>query len=105
MASAHFICKDRLGIKGLGGGMYSSEAWDIQSSDADKLVGGRIFFHEKKTLPSYFGGIVLSYEEIETGNAHTKRILFKLETDKAGKGVPWAGRDDVMAWYSGVIND
>lgn len=105
MTSAHLICKSghRIKILEKGGSKYSSEAWDINANDAEELLGGYLYFHETKIAPSYFGGKVLSYECIQIEASHSKRIRFIIDADKQCKGVAWVGRNDAMAWYSGII--
>lgn len=101
--SAHFKCVDGMGIKGLGDHQYSSEAWDITKEEAEKLVGGNIYFHTTKNDKSYFGGVVTRYEVIDIDAAHAKRIKIYLTATKEAKGVAWGGKDHGMAWFSGII--
>lgn len=103
--SAHFKCVDSNGIKGLGDNQYSSEAWDIPIEDAEKLVGGNVYFHTTKNDKSYFGGVVTKYEVMEIDAAHTKRIKIYLNATKEAKEQAWNGKDHGMAWYSGTIEN
>jgi hypothetical protein len=43
-----------------------------------KLIGGSIFFHEKKSTPAYSKGIILDYRIQETGE-WKGMIIFKFE--------------------------
>lgn len=103
MASAHFKCMDGRGIKVKGMPIFTSEAWDIPSEDARKLLGGEIYFHETKGKPSYFGGIVKAFRIISTEKAHSKRVVFEIEATSQAKNRPWVGISHINAHYSGVI--
>ena len=81
----------------------TSEAWDISLEDADKLVGGHVYFHTTKNDKSYFGGVVTKYEVMEIDARRTKRIKIYLTATIEAKGQVWNGKDHGMAWYSGII--
>ena len=101
--SAHFKCVDSTGIKGFGDNKYTSEAWDIPIDDAEKLVGGNVYFHTTKNDKSYFGGVVTKYEVMGIDAAHSKRIKIFLTATKEAKGIDWNGKEHIMAWYSGLV--
>ena len=44
-----------------------------------------------------------SFRVEHTDEAHAKRIVFNLTSEKQGKGAAWEGSDYSMAWNSGVI--
>lgn len=101
--SAHFICLNATGIKGLGDNHYTSEAWDIPVDDAEKILNGNVYFHTTKNEKSYFGGVVTKYEVIEIDASHSKRIKIFLTSNKEAKGIAWDGKGHGMAWYSGLV--
>lgn len=104
MTKAHLKCVNGLGIKVKQMPLFTSEAWDISSEDAEKLLGGIIYFHDTKRKPSYFGGIVRGYQIIDTNNAHSERVVFTIEATREAKGKPWSGRNHTYAHYSGVMD-
>lgn len=65
---------------------YESGWWAIPEEAANGLIGGLIFFHEGKKLPSFFGGTVLGFR-VETEGEHKDRIVFRLESSSDCKGV------------------
>ncbi len=73
------------------GHVYESGYWAISRSTANRLVGGMIYFHAKKSTPSYFGGKVLSWRIQEEGE-YSGRVVFRFEASPACKGVS-AGKD------------
>ncbi len=102
--SAHFICKNGLGIKPTGNQEYTSEAWDLNEAEAANLIGGTIYFHESKDEISYFGGTVLRIESIKSDAARENRIKFYLIPKIQAKGKRWQGKSHSMAWFSGIIH-
>ena len=63
-----------------------------------------VFLHETKAKPSYFGGRVESFREVETDMPHARRVVFRLTSLKEGKGAKWRGASHGMAWTSGVVD-
>jgi hypothetical protein len=72
---------------------------------ARELIGGRIFLHETKALPSVFGGEVVAVETVRDRSlAREDRVVFIVRPTIADKGVTWRGRSDPKASYGGVID-
>ncbi len=105
MKRIHLICRNREGVIALKMPEFESRAWDIPEEEAKAIIGGMICFHETKTLPSYFGGIVKSYRIEQTDDAHSTRVVFTLTATSSAKNQSWVGRSDVMAHYSGIVED
>lgn len=103
MYRIHFICREGLNLKPIRFPEFESGYWDITSDDASTLIGGMIYLHETKATPSYFGGTVKNYRIEEIDQAHSKRIVFTVLSQKAGKCVPWEGDQYSMAWTSGIV--
>ncbi|KQY95030.1 hypothetical protein [Brevundimonas sp. Root608] len=108
-ARLHLICRDAKGLVCLDpkGAIYRSEAWALTSAEVAKLAGGRVYFHQTKAEPSYFGGHVLDAEPFQGGNSDPERFVLRLKAERDAKGVVWdeAGRSHAMAWSSGVLDD
>ena len=58
--------------------VWESAAWQLQEDDAQKLVGGRIFFHKKKQEPSFYGGTILGFRILQEGETQGK-VIFQLQ--------------------------
>jgi hypothetical protein len=106
MARAHFIGKlgENLRIIDKVKRRYTSGVWDISADDAARLVGGSIYLHKTKAEPSFFGGRVLSFRQVETDYAHSTRVEFEVELRADGRDQPWEGRDDGRTWWSGIVD-
>jgi hypothetical protein len=72
--------------------VWESGGWKLDEGRAQKLVGGEIYFHKKRTEPSFYGGTVLDYR-VEQEGQDSGKIVFKLQyrrecrdvrTDKSG---------------------
>lgn len=106
----HFICKDRKGVRTIDAksAVYESAAWLLSPDEMGALEGGRIFFHQTKSTPSYFGGTILNARPVDgesPGEGGRVRWAITLRSQLDGKGVDWdqAGYTHGMAWTSGVI--
>ena len=65
---------------------YQSGFWALTEATARALIGGEIYFHERQTGPSFFGGIIKDAIKVE-GGEYADRILFTFTSDQACKGV------------------
>jgi hypothetical protein len=106
-ARLHLICRDAKGLVCLDPkeAIYRSEAWALTAAEVAKLSGGRVYFHQSKADPSYFGGEVLEAEALPGDASDTDRFVLKLRADREAKGVAWdeTGHTHSMAWSSGVL--
>lgn len=103
MARIHFICRAGLGVIPTKFPEFESGNWDITEDEAKELVGGKMYLHESKNEPSYFGGKIANYRIVEIGEAHSQRVVFKIVSERDGKGVDWEGASHGMAWTSGCL--
>lgn len=71
---------------------WESGSWEVNENQAKLLVGGEIYFHKKRTEPSFYGGTITGYRVHEEGESQGK-VVFQLEyrvscrnvtTDKIG---------------------
>ncbi len=81
----HMQCLDKAS------GLWKSGWWAVAPDTAEKLVGGRIFFHKAQDKPSFFGGRIASYR-VETEGQWPGRIVFTFVFGPEFRGVE-AGRD------------
>ena len=111
MTQVHLICR-KLDTGGLDGittvdaknHIYRSGAWDFDPAEAERLVGGQIYFHQEKKQASHYGGDVLSVETVQTDNAREERVVFTFRATKEGRGVAWSGANHGMAWTSSILD-
>jgi hypothetical protein len=110
----HLICRDQLGLCCIDpkAHIHTSSAWRLSPEEAAALVNGTVHFHQTKSEPSYFGGVIQSLEAIESlpGDEESpgrQRYILTLKSTAAAKGAVWdkRGLSHGMAWSSGVITE
>ena len=90
MASIHLIRNDPKlpQIKPVepGSDLFQSGYWLISEAKSEALKGAKIFFHEKQSEPSFFGGEIIDFQKAPMGE-YAGRIIFIFKPDPACKGV------------------
>jgi hypothetical protein len=73
-------CDEKNYLSQLGGtgNVWESGFWPLPEADGEKLVGGSIFFHKKKSAPSFCGGIILDCR-IRSSGEWAGQVIFKFE--------------------------
>jgi hypothetical protein len=110
----HLICRDQLGLRCVDAkaNLYDSGDWLLSEDEASGLLGGTAYFHQTKSKPSYFGGVIQSLRAIGDGpdddqSPGRSRYVLTLTSRAEAKGVGWdrRGLSHGMAWSSGVIRE
>lgn len=76
---------------------WESGGWTLDEGQAQKLVGGEIYFHKKRSEPSFYGGTILGYRVSNEGE-HQGKIVFKLRYSLSCRNV----RTDISGWKKEV---
>ena len=90
MPAIHIIKKDQ-GLPSItqtkpGSGIYRSGFWVLAKTTAEALKGGKIYFHERQSDPSFHGGIIMEAEKLEEGE-QAGRVVFTFKFDPACRGI------------------
>jgi hypothetical protein len=92
MAAIHLIKNDR-GLPSIipigeqeGSDIYYSGYWLIAEAKAKNLIGENIFFHKRKTEPSFFGGVIKCAVKVDQG-MYPGRTIFIFKSDQACIGI------------------
>jgi hypothetical protein len=72
---------------------WESGWWALNETNAQKLVGGEIYFHKKRQEPSFYGGTILGYR-VEQDGQYQGRIIFRLQYSQSCRNV----RTDKSGW-------
>jgi len=104
MARVHLICRGGLHLRPIKFPLFESGYWDIGMAEAQRLLGGMLFLHERKSEPSYFGGTVRDVRLARSDEGFDGRIVFTILSQREGKNAKWEGADHAMAWTSGVLD-
>ena len=59
---------------------WESGGWSIDESKAEKLIGGEIYFHKKRTEPSFFGGSIIHCRVDQSPECQGK-VVFTFQYD------------------------
>lgn len=73
--------------------IYRSGFWSVPIETAKSLKGGRIYFHERQSDPSFFGGIIRDAAIVEEGEY--MGVVFTFRFDPSCKGV----KTSVDGWF------
>lgn len=65
---------------------WESGNWAVATGTAESLVGGDIYLHKAQDKPSYFGGKITGFREINEGQ-WKGRIIFQFTATPDHKGV------------------
>lgn len=85
-------------------GTYRSGAWTIPADDAASLIGGWLYLHEAKTVPSQFGGKILAVEPAGQASPEAQaQVVLVVQPARQGRGQTWRGKGSMMAWSSGLV--
>ncbi len=60
--------------------------WKLDEDKAKKLIGGHIYFHKKRSEPSFYGGSIRGYR-VKQDEPNQGRIIFEFEYHSACRGV------------------
>jgi hypothetical protein len=72
---------------------WESGWWELNEENAQKLVGGEIYFHKKRQEPSFYGGTILGYR-VEQAGQYQGKIVFNLQYSQSCRDV----RTDKSGW-------
>lgn len=81
---------------------YTTGFWLVSEKNANKLVGGKIYFHHKQAEKSYFGGIILDADLIGSG-PEPRRVMFRFRFEVKCRyvrtpAVGW-GQEMKLIWH------
>ncbi len=73
--------------------VWESGWWQLGEDEARKLIGGQIYFHRKKTEPSFYGGSIRGFR-VKEEDPHKGSIIFEFEYREACRGI----KVDKLGW-------
>ncbi len=104
MPRIHLICRNPLYLTKLQAPEYESGFWTFYESEAQKLVNGTLYLHQKKSEPSYFGGVIAGFRLAADGEPYPGKIVFTVKAQDDCKDIPWEGDKHPMAWMGGILD-
>jgi hypothetical protein len=73
--------------------IWECGSWKLDEDKAKKLVGGHIYFHKKRTEPSFYGGSILGYR-VKPDEPNLGNIIFEFEYSSSCRGI----KTDKLGW-------
>jgi hypothetical protein len=67
--------------------------WKLEEDKAKKLIGGHIYFHKKRSEPSFYGGSIRGYR-VKQEEPNQGKIIFEFEYHSACRGI----KTDKTGW-------
>ncbi len=104
MPRIHLICRNPLYLTALQPPQYESGFWTLYESEAERLVNGMLYLHQKKAEPSYFGGTISGFRLSTDMEPYPGKIVFTVTAQENGKDVSWEGDKHPMAWMGGILD-
>jgi hypothetical protein len=83
---------------------YESGYWTLYESEAQRLVNGMLYLHQKKAEPSYFGGVISGYRISTDVEPYPGKIVFSVTSQEDAKNIAWEGDKHPMAWMGGILD-
>ncbi len=69
----HFICQHRVNWTQKSADIFDTGRWYLSEAISEQAVGGRVYLHEKKSLPAWHGGTITAWRRSDL-----KRRVFLL---------------------------
>ena len=104
MHAMHLVCRQRASIACLKAGRFECGPWPLSPDDASRLVGGRLYLHECKAEPAFFGGTVVGARSLDKPS-DSGNIALIFEPDGKAFGRRWRGDMQARARLSGLVED
>lgn len=104
MAKVHLICRGGRHLKPVAPPDYEVGYWVFTESQVKQLLDGYLYLHEKKSLPSYFGGLILGYRLAAEDEPSPGQVVLKLRALEDCRNVAWEGDTHPMAWMGGILS-
>ncbi len=103
MARIHLICRGGRHLKATNVPEYESGYWVLSETQVKQLRNGFLYLHEKKSEPSYFGGVISGHRLASHDEPSPGHVVLTVIAKDNCKNVAWEGDTHPMAWMGGII--
>jgi len=103
MPKIHIVSRNPRHLMEVAAPEFESGYWTLYEAEAEKLIGGTLYLHKKKSEASYFGGTITGYRLSSPTDPNPGGVIFKVRSEAACEGVAWEGDKHPMAWMSGIL--
>jgi hypothetical protein len=98
------ICRKRRYLTALDSPEFESGYWTFYESEANRLVGGALYLHEKKSEPSYIGGTISGFRLASPEEPYPGKVVFRFTPEEICQNIVWEGDSHPMAWMGGILD-
>jgi len=100
----HLVSRNPLNVRTLENGSFESGYWTLYESEAAKLIDGQVYLHQKKSEPSFRGGVISAYRLAGPQEPYPGKIVFTVTDQDECKNKEWEGDNHPMAWMGGILD-
>lgn len=100
----HLVSRNPLHLTALDAAEFESGFWTLYETEAEKLINGMVYLHQKKSEPSFFGGVISGFRLAGGQEPYPGKIVFKVKAQDDCKNIPWEGDKHPMAWMGGILD-
>lgn len=65
--------------------------WKLEEDKVQELIGSEIYFHKKRSEPSFYGGTIKGYR-VEQEGPHQGRVVFEFEVQQTCRNIKTDGK-------------
>jgi hypothetical protein len=103
MAKVHLICRGGRHLKSTNPPEYECGYWVFSETQVTQLMNGFLYLHEKKSQPSYFGGVICGHRLAGADEPSPGHVVLKIIARDDCKNIAWEGDTHPMAWMGGIL--
>ncbi|MHB8886969.1 MAG: hypothetical protein ACYC5H_18135 [Methylovirgula sp.] len=103
MAKVHLICRNGRHLKPKDGPEYESGYWVFSETQIKELLNGTLYLHQKKSEPSYFGGMISGHRLAAPEEPSPGHVVLTVIGREDCKNIAWEGDQHPMAWMGGIL--
>jgi len=103
MARVHLICRGGRHLKPLNVPEYEIGYWVFTETQVKSLLNGTLYLHEKKSMPSYFGGQICGHRLAGPDEPSPGQVVLRVIARDDCKNIAWEGDSHPMAWMGGIL--
>lgn len=103
MAKVHLICRNGRHLKPKDGPEYESGYWVFSETQIKELLNGTLYLHQKKSEPSYFGGMISGHRLAAPEEPSPGHVVLTVIAREDCKNIAWEGDQHPMAWMGGIL--
>jgi hypothetical protein len=103
MAKVHLVSRGGRNLKPLAAPAFEIGYWVFSEAQIKELMYGTLYLHDKKSMPSYFGGMISGHRLAGPDEPSPGHVVLTVVASDDCKNVVWEGDKHPMAWMGGIL--